>query len=71
MINYVKHYNQVRFHSAIGYVTRHTKLAGREKEVFAARMRSLKWHENNDDRGEQRKDKALPESRVATMFERA
>ena len=38
---YVKHYNEVRLHSAIGYVTPHTKLAGNEKEVFAERDRKL------------------------------
>jgi putative transposase len=38
---YVTHYNEVRLHSAIGYVTPHTKLAGKEKEVFAARDEKL------------------------------
>ena len=31
---YVEHYNNVRLHSAIGYVTPADKLAGREKEIF-------------------------------------
>jgi hypothetical protein len=39
--DYVKHYNEVRLHSAIGYVTPHTKLAGQEKAVFAARDTKL------------------------------
>jgi len=38
---YVRHYNEVRLHSAIGYVTPHTKLAGNEKEVFSERDRKL------------------------------
>jgi transposase InsO family protein len=38
---YVIHYNEVRLHSAIGYVAPHTKLAGKEKEVFAARDEKL------------------------------
>ena len=39
--DYVKHYNEVRLHSAIGYVTPHTKLAGQEKAVFATRDNKL------------------------------
>jgi putative transposase len=39
--NYVAHYNEVRLHSAIGYVAPADKLAGREKEIFAARDRKL------------------------------
>jgi len=39
--DYVQHYNEVRLHSAIGYVTPHTKLAGKEREVFAARDEKL------------------------------
>lgn len=38
---YVHHYNTVRLHSAIGYVTPADKLAGREAEIFAARDRKL------------------------------
>jgi transposase InsO family protein len=38
---YVEHYNHVRLHSAIGYVTPADKLAGRETEIFAARDRKL------------------------------
>jgi transposase InsO family protein len=39
--DYVTHYNEVRLHSAIGYVTPHTKLAGKDRDVFAARDRKL------------------------------
>ena len=38
---YVEHYNQVRLHSAIGYVAPGDKLAGRETEIFAERDRKL------------------------------
>ena len=38
---YVEHYNTVRLHSAIGYVTPKDKLLGREDEIFAARDRKL------------------------------
>ena len=34
---YVRHYNEVRLHSAIGYVTPAAKLAGREPVIFAER----------------------------------
>jgi putative transposase len=39
--DYVAHYNNVRLHSAIGYVTPKDKLDGREKEIFDARDRKL------------------------------
>jgi putative transposase len=38
---YVRRYNEVRLHSAIGYVTPADKLAGRDKEIFAERDRRL------------------------------
>jgi len=38
---YVAHYNTVRLHSAIGYVTPADKLAGRELTIFAERDRKL------------------------------
>jgi putative transposase len=38
---YVVHYNTVRLHSAIGYITPADKLAGKEKEIFAQRDRKL------------------------------
>ena len=39
--HYVDHYNTVRLHSAIGFVTPADMLAGRQKEIHAARDRKL------------------------------
>src|SRR4029077_14860665 len=39
--DYVTHYNTIRLHSAIGYLTPHDKLAGRDQEIFAQRDRKL------------------------------
>ena len=39
--NYVQHYNTVRLHSAVGYVTPAEKLAGREKIIFQQRDQKL------------------------------
>jgi putative transposase len=38
---YVEHYNQVRLHGAIGYLTPADKLAGREREIWAVRDAKL------------------------------
>ena len=38
---YVRHYNEARLHSAIGYVTPVDKLCGRDKQIFADRDRKL------------------------------
>jgi transposase InsO family protein len=38
---YVRHYNEVRLHSTMGYVTPAAKLAGREAAIFAARDHKL------------------------------
>jgi len=39
--DFVEHYNTVRLHSAIGYITPKDKLAGRDQEIFAERDRKL------------------------------
>jgi transposase InsO family protein len=39
--DFVAHYNTVRLHSAIGYLTPQDKLEGREKDIFATRDRKL------------------------------
>jgi putative transposase len=41
LTRYVEHYNTVRLHSAIGYVTPMDKLDGRDTEIFAQRDRKL------------------------------
>jgi putative transposase len=38
---FVAHYNSVRLHSAIGYITPHDRLVGRHQEILAARDRKL------------------------------
>ncbi|HWA26938.1 MAG TPA: IS3 family transposase [Lacunisphaera sp.] len=43
---FVAHYNEIRLHSAIGYVTPADKLAGRENEIFAERNRKLEAARN-------------------------
>jgi putative transposase len=39
--DYVAHYNNVRLHSAVGYVTPKDKLEGKDQEIFAQRDRKL------------------------------
>lgn len=39
---FVKHYNEVRLHSAIGYVTPHDRMNGRDGELWTERDRKLK-----------------------------
>lgn len=41
VLDYVAHYNEVRLHSAIGYVTPKDKLDGRDAEIFQERDRKL------------------------------
>ena len=38
---FVEHYNTVRLHSALGYVTPKDRLEGRQQEIYAARDRKL------------------------------
>ena len=44
---FVNHYNSVRLHSAIGYVTPAGRLAGRHLEIFAERDRKLELARQN------------------------
>ena len=39
--DFVEHYNKVRLHSALGYVTPQDRLEGRHTEIYAARDRKL------------------------------
>lgn len=39
--DFIEHYNHVRLHSAIGYITPADRLAGRHQEIFAARDKTL------------------------------
>lgn len=41
MAEYVVHDNEVRLHSAIGYITPKDRLEGRQGEIWAARKRKL------------------------------
>jgi transposase InsO family protein len=45
--NFVTHYNSVRLHSAIGYITPADKLSGNEKAIFAARDQKLQQAREN------------------------
>lgn len=57
---YVTHYNEVRLHSAIGYVTPEDKLAGREADIFAQRDRKLaEARERRRAARQQARDKAV------------
>jgi hypothetical protein len=54
-LEYVEHYNAVRLHSAIGYVTPYDRLHGRHEAIFAQRDRKLV------EARERRKDARQPE----------
>jgi putative transposase len=54
---YVDHYNQVRLHSAIGYVAPLDKLLGREVEIFKERDRKLE--SAREERRQRRRSAAL------------
>lgn len=56
--HFVAHYNHVRLHSAIGYLTPADKLAHREQEIWAARDWKL---EQARERRRQRRERTEPE----------
>ena len=57
--SYVEHYNTVRLHSAIGYVTPLDKLAGLEPEIFAERDRKLEAARTRRQQARQTQRKAV------------
>jgi putative transposase len=66
---YVEHYNTVRLHSAIGYITPQAKLEGRDKEIFAARDRKLEAarERRKQERQAQREAALAGQPEVVTM----
>jgi putative transposase len=54
---YVEHYNTVRLHSAIGYVTPADKLAGRQKIIF--QQRDIKLAEAREKRRQRREQSQM------------
>ena len=65
---YVEHYNNVRLHSAIGYVAPMDMLAGRQTEILAARDRKLE--EARRQRQVRRQQAALTSVGVDLIYER-
>jgi putative transposase len=57
---YVEHYNTVRLHSSIGYVTPADKLAGREQALFTERDRKLEEARQKRQTLRQAARRALP-----------
>ncbi len=56
---FVNHYNSVRLHSAIGYVTPAGRLADRHLEIFAERDRKLELARQNRRQNRKTKRQSL------------
>ena len=70
---YVRHYNEVRLHSAIGYVTPAAKLAGREPAIFAERDRKLeaaRERRRSRPRGGSSRRRIVPDQVIARVVSR-
>jgi putative transposase len=65
--SYVDHYNTVRLHSAIGYVTPQDRIAGRQAEIHAARDRKLEQARSQRQLRRQRAVSSSLTSGAATM----
>jgi Integrase core domain len=61
---FVAHYNEIRLHSAIGYVTPADKLAGRDRAIYAERDRKL-------SNARERRKPAREARRAAVRFQSA
>lgn len=66
--DYVAHYNNVRLHSAIGYVAPKDKLDGRDKEILLAR--DCKLAEARERRKQQRQDRHEQQAAASGVAER-
>ncbi len=67
---YVEHYNTVRLHSAIGYVTPKDKLEGKELEIFKARDQKLETaREARKERRAAKRKEARPERGTSPEIE--
>jgi putative transposase len=62
--NFVAHYNTVRLHGALGYVTPEDKLLGREQAIFDDRDRKL--HQARQRRQAQRQQRDTPPPHAST-----
>jgi len=58
--DFVAHYNNVRLHSAIGYLTPKDRLEGRQKEIFAERDRKLAEAREHRKQARQAEHEQLP-----------
>jgi transposase InsO family protein len=67
---FVDHYNNVRLHSAVGYVTPKDKLAGRDKEIHQERDRKLaEARERRRQVRQVQRDQPPPSARLAIDFD--